>query len=170
MSVKLLGGLLLVGSMAVLAQKERHRLTVTLSALRAWRRFLSGAQQEIVSAGASLSVVLAPLWQDAVLQRELTGGRQLSGGTQSTRALFEMLCCSGAALLPASDRAAGMLRNLSEAFDRAYDASQIGERIEELLAALASLQERLEDGGLRECRARAALYICGALCAVLMLW
>ena len=169
MSVKLLGGLLLVGSMTVLAQKERHRLTVTLSALRAWRRFLSEAQQEIVSAGASLSVVLAPLWQDAVLQRELTGGRQLSGGTQSTRALFEMLCC-GAALLPASDRAAGMLRNLSEAFDRAYDASQIGECIEELLAALASLQERLEDGGLRECRARAALYICGALCAVLMLW
>lgn len=168
--LKLAAAALLVGSAVIFSVKEMRRVGVALATARAWQSFLGGVRHEVVSAGMPLSVVLVPLREDAALQSALLGGRRVCAGTDSARLLLRSLCREAATLLPPKNDATAMLFCLGEAFDEALDTEQIGRRLEELLDALSSLQQDLSQRVSGECRARAALYICGALCAVLMLW
>ncbi len=168
--VKLLGAVLLVGSMAAASVAQMRRVAVALATVRAWQRFLDGVRHEILTSGATLSSVLAPLRREDALRHRLLGGRRILCRESSARGLLRALCCEAATLLPADAPATATLRTLGETFDQAVSGEQIVQYLDTLLAELAALEEDLETQHRQRCRAHAALYICGALCVVLMLW
>lgn len=169
-AIKLLGGTLLVGSMAVMAMQQTKSVKRMIATVGAWQSLLDGMRHEISSTGMTLSGVVERLEQDAGLQSALLGGRDASLGQGSARERFDRLCRTAASLLPADAAATPLLFTLGETFDTAISEAQITQRLDALLAALRSLEQEGQTQLARDCRTRAVLYICGGLCAVLMLW
>jgi hypothetical protein len=169
MIFRLVGVSVLLWAAVRLGLRERESCLAERQTVRAWRAFLFSTRHRILHAGIPVAHLLEELRRDGATWCAL-GGERDTPLYEDACGAFCALCRRGGEGLPADHPAATELSSLGERICEAVSCEQVGEQIDRVLESLAALEEELEEQLAGPCRARLVLFVCGALCAVLMLW
>lgn len=168
---KCVGAVLLVGSAMGLASRYRTKTAALLSLLTAWREYLAQMQHAVRSRGVQLSELVRQALHTQSLRRLLPPDAAVfvpQGATASEQ--LEQLCRTAAKALPRDHDAHTALCEFAQKAAEAISPQQLCDQIDELDEALASLAQTVQATLQQSCRAATVLLLCGALCAVLLLW
>ena len=168
---KCIGAMLLVGSAVGVASRYRKKTAALLSLVTAWREYLARMQHAVRSGGVQLSELVRQALQPTRLHRLLPPDAAFLVGEGATAAeQLEQLCRTAAKALPQDHPAHTALGEFAQKAAEAISPQQMCEQIDGLDRILESLEQTVQATLQQTCRAASVLLVCGALCAVLLLW